>query len=397
MFNKRFQTWLILGLFTTVIVSCRPKQSVETDVGAPYESLINIVFEKIKQDYVEEPNTKKVVEGALNGMLLSLDEYSHYLNEQEFQLFTEATKGEFGGLGLEIVYEKGLLKVISPMDDTPAAKAGFQPGDFISEINGRPISDLTPFEAIQQIHGSPGTDVELKIIRGAQEPFLIKVKRDIIHINPIKFQAFDHLGYVRIAYFNDQTETKLHQALEQLLQKTNHNLQGLVLDLRNNPGGTLEQAIGVASTFLESGVIVSIKGRDQSQDQVYRAHKNQESLRGVPLVVIINKGSASAAEIVASALKDHKRAVVVGSKSFGKGSVQALFRIPGHGGIKITVARFFTPSGKAIQSQGVEPDISFEESKVEMLEQKVLLGSEQDTILKRAMDLLKGISVLSKK
>lgn len=330
-------------------------------------NLFGDVYERVKRDYVEEVSDSKLVEAALNGMLTSLDPHSGYLNEKSFKEMQVQTKGEFGGLGIEVTMDNGLVKVITPIDDTPAFKAGVKAGDYISEIDKEAVLGLTLNEAVEKMRGPVGTKIDVTILReGLTEPLKVSIVRDIIKIKSIKFRKEDDVGYVRISSFSEQTYVGLENAVNSL-KKDIPNMKGLVLDLRNNPGGLLDQAIAVSDAFLDYGEIVSTRERDPNNTKRFAAQKG-DLLNGLPIVVLINNGSASASEIVAGALKDHKRAVILGVKSFGKGSVQTVIPLPGHGAMRLTTSRYFTPSGHSIQAKGIEPDIVVEPATIKPIE-----------------------------
>jgi len=291
-------------------------------------------------------------------MLSSLDPHSSYLNQRSFRDMQTQTRGEFGGLGIEVTQDGGYIKVISPIDETPAARAGVRPGDFITHLNGTSVQGLSLQEAVEQMRGQRGTQIRLTIRRqGAERPIELTLTRDVIRPQVVRFRLEDgNLGYVRVTSFNEQTEAGLRRAVQQLKQQAQGGLKGLVLDLRNNPGGLLDQAVQVSDDFLTQGEIVSTRARRQEDAQRWNARPG-DIADGLPIVVLINGGSASASEIVAGALQDHRRAVVLGVKSFGKGSVQTVMPIPGNGAIRLTTARYYTPSGRSIQGTGIEPDI----------------------------------------
>jgi carboxyl-terminal processing protease len=388
-----------LLLILCILSACRQDSGQNNGESATriIESLLPEIMEKIRQDYIEPVDEQKLAEGALNGLLTTLDPFSVYLNQKDFQLLTDATKGEFAGVGLEIIATKGIIKVIAAIDDTPAYKAGIKAGDVISHINGQEVHKLSPNNALQQLQGEEGTEISLTILRKDLESFVVKLKRSVIKVNPVKFMIKQDVAYIRIASFNENATGKLHEALQKL--SVTPDINGLILDLRNNPGGTLEQAVEVASSFLDSGVIVDIKSRNSDYNQTIRTI-NRDLIKGVPMVVLINKGSASASEIVAGALKDHKRAIVMGTQSFGKGSVQTLFSIPGYGGFKLTTASFYTPKGNAIQNKGIEPDILVEEDETSVKKEDIKPPFSElpvDYQMQRAIDLLRGLSVFQMK
>ncbi|MGQ0527538.1 MAG: S41 family peptidase [Alphaproteobacteria bacterium] len=330
-------------------------------------NLFGDVFERVRSQYVEPVEDKKLIENALNGMLASLDPHSAYLNEESFADMQVSTKGEFGGLGIEVTMEEGLVKVVSPIDDTPAFRAGVQAGDYIVSIDDQTVMGLSLPEAVDKMRGKVGTSIKLLIRRkDVAEPIEYNIVRDIIKIQSVKFETKGNAGYIRVTTFNQTTDIGLRQAVEEINKKLGKNLIGYVIDLRNNPGGLLNQAISVADEFLESGEIVSTRGREESDTKRDNATPG-DIATGLPLVVIINGGSASASEIVAGALQDHKRAIVLGTKSFGKGSVQTVIPLPGHGAMRLTTARYYTPSGRSIQALGIDPDIIVEPAKIETI------------------------------
>ena len=319
-------------------------------------SLFGDVFEKVRSDYVEPVSDQQLIEAALNGMLSSLDPHSGYLNASNFKDFQVTTKGEFGGLGIEVTMENGWVKVISPIDDTPAAHAGIQPNDLITHLDGESVQGMTLNDAVERMRGAPNTDIRLTVQRGKRPPFDITLTRAVIKIQTVKWKLIDKVGYVRITQFTETSDDNLLKALAGIKKKAKGPLEGYVLDLRNNPGGLLDQAVRVAGDFLDRGEIVSTRARHPEDTQRFNAH-GPDLLNGAPLVVLINDGSASASEIVAGALKDHRRATLMGTRSFGKGSVQTIIPLPGHGAIRLTTARYYTPSGRSIQAVGIEPDI----------------------------------------
>jgi carboxyl-terminal processing protease len=321
-------------------------------------NLFGDVFERVRAEYVEPVNDREVVENAINGMLQGLDPHSSYMNPRSFRDMQVQTRGEFGGLGIEVTQENGYVKVISPIDDTPAQRAGVKPGDLITHLNGQSTQGLTLQEAVEQMRGERGTAIRLTIRReGERAPLELSLTRDVIRPQVARFRLEGNdIGYVRLSAFNEQTETALRRAVTTMRQQAGGNLRGLVLDLRNNPGGLLDQAVQVADDFLDQGEIVSTRARRSEDAQRWNARPG-DIAQGLPIVVLINAGSASASEIVAGALQDHRRAVVMGVKSFGKGSVQTVMPIPGQGAIRLTTARYYTPSGRSIQATGIEPDI----------------------------------------
>jgi len=323
-------------------------------------NLFGNVFERIRADYVEKPDDSKLVEGAINGMVTSLDPHSRYMNEAAWRDMQETTHGEFGGLGIEVTMEDGLVKVVSPMDGTPAARAGILSGDFITYIDGDAVQGLTLEQAVNKMKGPVHTSTKLKIERkGMDKPLDVSIEREIIQVKPVSFHTVgDDIGYIRISSFNEQTTEGLHKAVADIAKQIPQDkLAGYIVDLRNNPGGLLDQAVSVVSTFLPRGEVVSTRGRTPEETQRYTA-KGGDMTKGKPIVVLINGGSASASEIVAGALHDHKRATLIGTRSFGKGSVQTIIPLgTGNGAPALTTARYFTPSGHSIQALGVSPDI----------------------------------------
>ena len=330
--------------------------------------LFGDVFERVRSFYVDKTDDKALIEAAINGMLQSLDPHSSYLNEDSFRDMQVQTRGEFGGLGIEVTMEQGLVKVVSPIDDTPAARAGIEAGDFITHLDSKPVLGLTLSEAVEQMRGRVGSDIVLSIRREGEEPFDVTVTRDVIRIQSVRSRVEGgDVGYLRITTFNEQTHPGVQREIAKLRDEMGEKITGLIVDLRNNPGGLLDQAILVSDDFLERGEIVSTRGRDSDDVQRYDA-KEGDLAKGMPIVVLINGGSASASEIVAGALQDHRRAIIVGTKSFGKGSVQTIQPIPGHGAMRLTTAKYYTPSGRSIQQTGIEPDIAIRQAKLEPLD-----------------------------
>src|ERR1700744_3600114 len=323
-------------------------------------NLLGNVFERVRSDYVEKPDDAKLVEGAINGMVTSLHPHSRYMNEAAWKDMQETTHGEFGGLGIEVTMEDGLVKVVSPMDGTPAAKAGILSGDLITYIDGDAVQGLTLEQAVNKMKGPVHTTTKRKIGRkGADKPIDVTLEREIIQVKPVSFHTDgEDIGYIRISSFNQQTEDGLKNAITEISKKIPQDkLAGYIVDLRNNPGGLLDQAVDVSSTFLPRGEVVSTRGRNPDETQRYTA-KGGDITKGKKLVVLINGGSASASEIVAGALHDHKRATLIGTRSFRKGSVQTIIPLgTGNGALALTTARYYTPSGRSIQAQGIMPDI----------------------------------------
>ena len=321
--------------------------------------LFGKVFERIKNEYVEEVSTKELVESAINGMLTSLDPHSSYLAADDYDDMRTQTKGEFGGLGIEVTQEDGYVKVITPMDDTPAFEAGIEAGDFITAVDGKSLLGLTLNQAVDLMRGPVGSEIIITVVRkGFDDPFDVSIIRDIIKLTAVKSRMEGDSIVLRISAFNKQTYPNLKDGLRNQIKNAGglKNVNGIVLDLRNNPGGLLSEAISVSDAFLDKGEIVSTRGRNLNDSKRYNAKRGDLS-KGKPIVVLINNGSASASEIVAGALQDHQRAVVVGEKSFGKGSVQTIIPVQGDGAMRLTTSRYFTPSGRSIQALGVSPDI----------------------------------------
>lgn len=342
--------------------------------------LFGEVFERVRTDYVEPVKDSDLVEAAINGMLTSLDPHSGYMNEKGFKEMQVQTKGEFGGLGIEVTMENGLVKVVSPIDDTPASRAGIQPGDYISFINDEQVMGLTLTEAVDKMRGPVDSKVKLTILReDTPEPIELTITRAEIKIRSVKaHNEGDDIAYLRVSSFTEQTTELLHSEFKRIKKDLPH-LRGVVLDLRNNPGGLLEQAVSVSDAFLRQGEVVSTRERDASKTKRYSAHSGDELVgETVPVVVLVNNGSASASEIVSGALQDHKRAIVLGTKTFGKGSVQTVIPLAGHGAIRLTTARYYTPSGRSIQAKGIEPDIVVEPAKIEPIKGSDKIRSEAD-------------------
>lgn len=394
-------------------------EKAKDDYSETYKNLnlFGDVFERVRSQYVEEKGDEELIENAINGMLTSLDPHSSYLNTKRYEDMKVETKGEFGGLGIEVTMENGLVKVVSPIDDTPAAKAGITAGDLIVQIDGEQVMGLTLSEAVDKMRGKVGTDIEIVVSReGTEGPLDFTITRDIIKIRSVRHEAKDSIAYVRITTFNQNAEPGLRKAIGELKKEIGEEkLTGLVLDLRNNPGGLLDQAIAVSDAFLDSGEIVSTRGRHERDTQRDNATKG-DIMNGKPVVILVNGGSASASEIVAGALQDHKRAIVLGTQTFGKGSVQTVIPLPGHGAMRLTTARYYTPSGRSIQAKGIEPDIIVEPAKVEEVNVRRVRESDLrgaldnnkekkdeekeeeekkpvDYQLSRALDLINGLSL----
>ncbi|HEV2100956.1 MAG TPA: S41 family peptidase [Stellaceae bacterium] len=385
-------------------------------------NLFGEVFEVLRADYVGKVDDDSLIESAINGMLTSLDPHSNYLNTKNFDDMKVQTRGEFGGLGIEVSMENGLVKVISPIDDTPAARAGLKPGDLITQLDGQPVQGMTLPQAVDKMRGPVNSDIKLTIRRKGRDPFDVALTRATIRIQSVRSHLIGNdIGYIRITSFNEQTDVGLNNAIKNIKQQAGAKLRGVVLDLRNNPGGLLDQAVAVSDAFLDKGEIVSTRGRRSDDAQRYNARPGDVAA-GLPLAVLINGGSASASEIVAGALQDHHRAVLVGTRSFGKGSVQTIIPLPGHGAMRLTTARYYTPSGRSIQAKGIDPDIVVEAAKIAVAptEKRAkivessdktddsggdaepsssvdpsIMGTAQDYQLTRAVDMLRGMSLFN--
>ena len=390
-------------------------------------NLFGDVFQRVQEQYVEEVTEKKLIEAAISGMLQSLDPHSSYLSPESYKDMQVKTKGKFGGLGIEITMEDGVVKVVSPIDDTPAANAGMKSGDLIIGINGESIRGLSINEAVSQLRGPVGSKVMITVIRNNEDPFEIEIIRDVIKIRSVRHNIIKNIAYVRLTTFSDTTTSGLEKSVDEIKKELGKKFQGLILDLRNNPGGLLNQSISVTDAFLNQGEIVSTQGR-KNDDTSRIFAKQGDIIKGKPIIVLINSGSASASEIVAGALKDHSRAIIVGTRSFGKGSVQSIIPLAGNGAMRLTTARYYTPSGVSIQAKGIEPDIIVEAGITELNKQtsenrreENLRGALdkkekdarkdiankpeltpvekllQDNQISRAVDLIRGINLFSNK
>ncbi|MEX2299218.1 MAG: S41 family peptidase [Dongiaceae bacterium] len=373
---KRFIRPAALAAF--LLVSASAGTFAASDSSETYRqlSLFGDVFERVRASYVEEVSDKELVEAAINGMLSSLDPHSSYLSAESFDDMQVQTRGEFGGLGIEVTLENGLVRVVSPIDDTPAFRAGIQPGDYITHLDGEPVLGMTLTDAVDRMRGKVGTEITLSILRGEAEPFDVTLERAVIVIESVRGRLEGNIGYVRVTTFSEKTDTELQATIAELTEDAGGQLAGFILDLRNNPGGLLDQAIAMSDDFLDKGEIVSTRGRDEGNAQRFNAEAG-DVLNGVPMIVLINAGSASASEIVAGALQDHRRAILLGTRTFGKGSVQTVIPLQGQGAIRLTTARYYTPSGRSIQALGIEPDIMVEQAIVEIVEGGVI-RSEAD-------------------
>lgn len=365
-----FLSAFFILLSTVLLVQAQDSDNtvVETDADTlPLDELRTFteVFEKIKNDYVEEVDDRELLENAIRGMLAGLDPHSSYLVKEAYQELQEGTTGEFGGLGIEVGMEDGFVKVISPIDDTPAAKAGVQAGDLIVKLNDTPVKGMSLSDAVKIMRGKPGTEIILTIAReGESKPLVISIIRDYIQVKSVRSRFIEPgFAYVRISQFQSRTAEDVRKAIEKLKDEKDNAMKGMILDLRNNPGGVLSAAVGVSDLFLEKGMIVYTKGRIKDSQLQFNA-KPVDILDTIPIVVLVNAGSASASEIVAGALQDHKRAIIVGEKTFGKGSVQTILPMASNSALKLTTARYYTPSGNSIQATGIIPDITIEKVRV---------------------------------
>ncbi len=347
-----------------------------------YLDLFGAVFERVRSGYVEKVTDKKLIEAAINGMLQALDPHSNYLSAEDFKEMQVNTTGKFGGLGIQVTTERGIVKVISPIDGTPAANAGIRANDLITHIDGKPIIGISLRDAVKQMRGPVDSKITIRIRRKGVDPFDVTIVRAIITVKSVRHRTIGNVGYVRITSFTQQTTVGLHAALAEFGRKPGKTWRGVVLDLRNNPGGLLSQAIDVTDSFLERGEIVSTRGREAKISSRYNAKKG-DMTGGLPIVVLINSGSASASEIVAGALQDHRRAILMGTKSFGKGSVQTVVPLGSQGAMRLTTARYYTPSGRSIQAEGIVPDIVVEQAKLTALAPPAV-GREAD--LPNALD-----------
>jgi carboxyl-terminal processing protease len=354
-----------------------------------YLDLFGAVFERVRNSYVTDVSDKKLIEAAISGMLRSLDPHSSYMSAEGYKEMGVRTRGKFGGLGIVVTMDKGVIKVVSPIDDTPAAKAGVQSGDLITHIDGKPIQGMDLREAVTQMRGKVGTKIKIRVRRKGVKPFDITLTRAIITIKSVRHRLEGNVGYIRVTSFTQQSDVGLRRAIEEFKAKRGKKLIGIVLDLRNNPGGLLSQAVKITDVFLAKGEIVSTRGRSRGASSRYNAEQYipGDLTNGLPIIVLINGGSASASEIVAGALQDHKRAIIMGTRSFGKGSVQRIIQLAGQGAMRLTTARYYTPKGRTIQAKGVEPDIKVEQATL----QKIKRGPQtRERDLRGALDTKKN-------
>jgi carboxyl-terminal processing protease len=422
----------ILAIAAALLLTVPAAGAAEKKKEADTYRLLNLfgdVFERVRSSYVEEVSDEKLIEAAITGMLTSLDPHSSFLNAKSFKDMQVQTRGKFGGLGIEVTMEDGLIKVVSPIDDTPAHRSGLQPGDLITHLDGKRVRGLTLAQSVELMRGKVGTDIKLTIRRQKKPPFDVTITRAIIPLRTVRSRLEGDIVYVRISSFSQPTNDGLVRAMAKMKKKAGDKFKGVVLDLRNNPGGLLDQAVAVSDAFLDRGEIVSTRPRNKENHQRFNA-KPGDLAEGKPLIVLINGGSASASEIVAGALQDHKRAIILGSQSFGKGSVQTILPLGPHGAMRLTTALYFTPSGKSIQKVGISPDIAVRQARIEAIgsnrrqsresdlrgaldqrnnngtgksDNKVDPGkaaaqtAPQDFQLQRALDLLRGVDLFTKR
>lgn len=416
---------VLISVILLPVISARAEETPANSADT-YEllNLFGDVLERIRADYVDAPSDKELIETAITGMLSALDPHSSYMNADSFSDMQVQTRGEFGGLGIEVTMENGFVKVVTPIDDTPAHRAGLEPGDFVTHLDGEAVLGLTLNDAVDRMRGKVGTDIILTVRRGDQDAFDVTITRAVIKIESVRSRLEGDIGYIRITTFNEQADKGITKAMSKFANEKGNDLKGIVLDLRNNPGGLLNQAIAISDAFLDKGEIVSTRSRRTEDTERFNARPG-DLANGLPVVVLINGGSASASEIVAGALKDHGRAIILGTQSFGKGSVQTIIPLAKHGAMRLTTARYYTPSGVSIQGTGIAPNIIVEQSRVESLEpahrrrEADLRGAlenengsdaesadaensavtendtPQDYQLNRALDLLHGIALFS--
>ena len=374
-FRQIYSICLVLILITQVQANPSDKLYQKLD-------LFSDVLDTLKKEYVDDVKQDEVIDSAINGMLQSLDPYSSYMSPEAFQNMNRDTKGEFGGLGIEITMESGLVKIITPIEGTPADKAGVQAGDYIVKIEDKQVKGMTLLDAVKLMRGKVGTSLEITVRRPEVEGEIkFNITRAIIKIREVSAEVKNNIGYIRLRAFNEQSHNQL---IKQLKKISNKKIDGYILDLRNNPGGLLSQAIKITETFLDGGEIVSTRGRDKNDIRIFNAKKG-DKINNKPLIVLINQGSASASEIVSGALKDHKRAILLGEKSFGKGSVQSIIPLKNRGGLRLTTAKYYLPSGESIHEKGVEPDITVKRNKNDFK-----INTKTDNQLNYALNLLKA-------
>ena len=374
-FKQIYSICLVLILITQVQANPSDKLYQKLD-------LFSDVLDTLKKEYVDDVKQDEVIDSAINGMLQSLDPYSSYMSPEAFQNMSRDTKGEFGGLGIEITMESGLVKIITPIEGTPADKAGVQAGDYIVKIEDKQVKGMTLIDAVKLMRGKVGTSLEITVRRPEVEGEIkFNITRAIIKIREVSAEVKNNIGYIRLRAFNEQSHNQL---IKQLKKISNKKIDGYILDLRNNPGGLLSQAIKITETFLDGGEIVSTRGRDKNDIRIFNAKKG-DKINNKPLIVLINQGSASASEIVSGALKDHKRAILLGEKSFGKGSVQSIIPLKNRGGLRLTTAKYYLPSGESIHEKGVEPDITVKRNKNDFK-----INTKTDNQLNYALNLLKA-------
>ncbi len=374
---------LLASIAATALLLSGPASTQRANETYQQLDLFGAVFERVRSNYVDKVTDKKLIESAINGMLQSLDPHSSYLDADAFKEMQVQTRGEFGGLGMEVTVEKGLVKVVSPIDDTPAARAGVEAGDFITHIDGKSVVGWSLRDAVEKLRGPVDTKVTIRIKRGEKEPFDLTLARAVITVKSVRSRIEGNVGVLRITSFTEQTDVGVREALASFKAKLGDKWAGVILDLRNNPGGLLDQSVNVSDEFLDQGEVVSTRGRDGKVGSRYNAKKG-DGAEGKPVIVLINGGSASASEIVAGALQDHRRAIVLGTQSFGKGSVQTIIPLGSAGAMRLTTARYYTPSGRSIQAVGVTPDIVVEQGKFEAANSGEAGRRERD--LKGALD-----------
>lgn len=360
LFNKIILLTVFLG------ASLNSNAIFRNDSNEKYYSKFKEVFERVERDYVKEPKKQELIDAAIEGMLSSLDPHSGFFADDDLEFFVTNTKGEFGGIGIEIVFENGAVKVISPIDDLPAYKAGIKPGDYIIKVNNDLVTNLGYNKALLELRGEPGSKVKISVIReGETKPLEFELVREIVKINSVKSSLDHNIAYIRISTFSEKVLEELKKAITNLQNDNKDKIQGIILDLRNNPGGLLTPGVNVANYFIDEGIIVSTRGRDKSSEVIFKASPESEKAPKLPMVVLINGGSASASEIVAAALQENGRAIVMGTKSYGKGSVQTFLPLDERSAYKFTTALYYTPKGISIQAEGITPDVLVENAKVE--------------------------------